>query len=184
MEFIKEFREYSQDNKKPYFFKEKEIQNHLRTALGLYSRSSPIIREGKIILIPGQTIYVLPEDYQTWYRGLENYTITAKNIVIETSYSGTIPFLYYADRKIEEIPEKDIPLFYAYCYGEMLEKKALEITEESAAEGILKEIKLGRGLDLIFDEEKSTKEILWQIAQNKKQEFFDGIKGRITGSWF
>jgi hypothetical protein len=35
--FIKEFRQYSKDNEKPYFFAEKEIQNSVNTALKFYS---------------------------------------------------------------------------------------------------------------------------------------------------
>ena len=42
--FIKEFRQYSKDNEKPYFFTEKEIQNSVDAALKFYSQKKPVIR--------------------------------------------------------------------------------------------------------------------------------------------
>ena len=73
--FIKEFRQYSKDNEKPYFFTEKEIQNSVCNALKLYSRKKPIIRQCDVDIVEKQKIYALPEDYQTWYKGLEKYDI-------------------------------------------------------------------------------------------------------------
>ena len=118
--FIKEFRQYSKDNEKPYFFTEKEIQNSVEAALKLYSKKKPILREGNIVIVEGQKIYALPEDYQTWYKGLEKYDIVGNCIVLKNSFCGMISFLYYADRKITEISEKEIGLFYSYCYGNLL----------------------------------------------------------------
>ncbi len=181
--FIKEFRQYSKDNEKPYFFAEKEIQNSVNTALKFYSRKKPILREGNIVIVEGQKIYALPEDYQTWYKGLEKYDIVGNCIVLKNSFCGMISFLYYADRKITEISEKEIGLFYSYCYGDLLEKKALEMTEQGIAGGDLKTMKLGRGLELTFEDGKNSKELLLDLAKEKKQLFFDGIKGNIIGSW-
>ncbi len=181
--FIKEFREYSKDNQEPYFFTEKEIQSNVQTALKLYSRKKPILREGNITILKGQKIYPLPEDYQTWYKGLEKYAIVGNCIVLKNSFCGTISFLYYADRMITEIPEKERYLFYNYCLGEMMYKKVIHITEDTIAEGIVKEMKLGRGLDLTFEENKNAKEILLDYVQNKRQEFLNAIKGKATGSW-
>lgn len=181
--FIKEFRKYSKDNKEPYFFTEKEIQNSVWIALKYYSKKKPMIREHNITIVEGQKQYELPQDYQTWYKGLEKYDIVGNCIILESAFCGTLSFLYYADRTIEEIPEKDICLFYHYCYGDLLEKKALDMTEQSIAEGNVKQMKLGRGLELTFEEGKNTKEELLNSAKEKKQLFFDGIKGNITGSW-
>ena len=55
--FIKEFRQYSKDNEKPYFFTEKEIQNSINTALKFYSRKRPIIRECNITIVEEQKLY-------------------------------------------------------------------------------------------------------------------------------
>ena len=181
--FIEGFREYSKDNQEPYFFAEKEIQNSVETALKLYSKKKPILREGNIVIVEGQKIYALPEDYQTWYKGLNQYDIVGNCIVLKNGFCGTISFLYYADRKITEIPEKEIILFYSYCYGDLLEKKALEMTEQGIAEGDLKTMKLGRGLELTFEDGKNSKELLLDLAKEKKQLFFDGIRGNIMGSW-
>ncbi len=91
--------------------------------------------------------------------------------------------MYYADRKITEIPENEIYLFYHYCYGDLLEKRAEEMTEQGIAEGSLKTMKLGRGLELTFEDGKNSKEMLLDLAKDKKQLFFDGVKGKIVGSW-
>ena len=181
--FIKEFRQDSKDNEKPYFFAEKEIQNSVNTALKFYSRKKPIIRECNITIVEGQKLYALPEDYQTWYKGLEKYAIVGNCIVLKTGYYGMISFLYYADRKITEIPESELYLFYSFCYGDLLEKKALKMTEQGITDGNLKTMKLGRGLELTFEEGKNSKELLLDLAKEKKQLFFDGIKGNIIGSW-
>lgn len=181
--FIKEFRQYSKDNEKPYFFTEKEIQNSVNTALKFYSRKKPIIRECNITIVEGQKLYALPEDYQTWYKGLEKYAIVGNCIVLKNGYCGMIAFLYYADRKITEIPESELYLFYSFCYGDLLEKKALKMTEQGITDGNLKTMKLGRGLELTFEEGKNSKELLLDLAKEKKQLFFDGIKGNIIGSW-
>ncbi len=181
--FIKEFRQYSKDNEKPYFFTEKEIQNSVNTALKFYSRKKPIIRECNITIVEGQKLYALPEDYQTWYKGLEKYAIVGNCIVLKNGYCGMIAFLYYADRKITEIPESELYLFYSFCYGDLLEKKVLEMTEQGITDGNLKTMKLGRGLELTFEEGKNNKEMLLDIAKDKKQLFFEGIRGNVVGSW-
>ncbi len=181
--FIKEFRQYSKDNEKPYFFTEKEIQNSVNTALKFYSRKKPIIRECNITIVEGQKLYALPEDYQTWYKGLEKYAIVGNCIVLKNGYCGMIAFLYYADRKITEIPESELYLFYSFCYGDLLEKKALKMTEQGITDGNLKTMKLGRGLELTFEEGKNNKEMLLDIAKDKKQLFFEGIRGNVVGSW-
>ena len=181
--FIKEFRKYSKDKQEPYFFTEKEIQNSVDTALKFYSRKKPIIREHNIAIVEGQKIYALPEDYQTWYKGLEKYDVVGNAIVLKNSFYGTISFYYYADRKITEIPENEIYLFYHYCYGDLLEQRAEEMTEQGIAEGSLKTMKLGRGLELTFEDGKNSKEMLLDLAKDKKQLFFDGVKGKIVGSW-
>ena len=181
--FIKEFRQYSKDNEKPYFFTEKEIQNSVNTALKFYSRKKPIIRECNITIVEGQKLYALPEDYQTWYKGLEKYAIVGHCIVLKNGYCGMIAFLYYADRKITEIPESELYLFYSFCYGDLLEKKALKMTEQGITDGNLKTMKLGRGLELTFEEGKNNKEMLLDIAKDKKQLFFEGIRGNVVGSW-
>mgnify|MGYP006876756233 FL=1 len=181
--FIEAFREYSKDNQEPYFFEEKEIQNNLDAALKLYSSKKPILRECNIVIVEGQKIYALPEDYQTWYKGLEKYDVVGNCIVLKNSFCGTISFLYYADRIITEIPEKELYLFYNYCLGEMMYKKVMNITEDNIAEGIVKEMKLGRGLDLTFEENKNAREILLDYVQNKRLEFLNAIKGKATGSW-
>ena len=181
--FIKEFRQYSKDNEKPYFFTEKEIQNSVDAALKFYSQKKPVIRECSITIVKKQKIYPLPEDYQTWYRGLEKYEMVGDCIVLKNSFYGTISFLYYADRKITEIPENEKYLFYHYCYGDLLEKRAEQMTEQSIAEGSIEQMKLGRGLELTFEEGKDSKEMLLDLAKDKKQLFFEGIKGKIVGSW-
>ena len=181
--FIKEFRQYSKDNEKPYFFAEKEIQNSVNTALKFYSRKKTIIRECNITIVEGQKLYALPEDYQTWYKGLEKYAIVGNCIVLKNGYCGMIAFLYYADRKITEIPESELYLFYSFCYGDLLEKKVLEMTEQGITDGNLKTMKLGRGLELTFEEGKNNKEMLLDIAKDKKQLFFEGIRGNVVGSW-
>ena len=181
--FIKEFRQYSKDNEKPYFFTEKEIQNSVCNALKLYSRKKPIIKEGCIHTVRGQKIYIFPEDYQTWYKGLEEYDIVEKSLFLKKDCYGDIPFLYYADRTIAEIPESELYLFYSFCYGDLLEKKVLEMTEQNIANGDLKTMKLGRGLELTFENGKNGREMLIDLAKEKKQIFFEEIKGNIVGSW-
>lgn len=182
--FIEEFREYSKDNQEPYFFVEKEIQNSVDTALKLYSRKKPILREGNIVIVEGQKIYALPEDYQTWYKGLEKYDIVGNCIVLKNSFCEMISFLYYADRTITEVPENEMYLFYSYCYGDLLEKTALEMTEQVIAEGDLKTMKLGRGLELTFEDGKNNKEILLDFAKNKKQPLLNLLKGNAIGGWY
>ena len=57
------------------------------------------------------------------------------------------------------------------------------MTEQSIAEGSIEQMKLGRGLELTFEEGKDSKEMLLDLAKDKKQLFFDGVKGKIVGSW-
>ena len=57
------------------------------------------------------------------------------------------------------------------------------MTEQDIAEGILKTMKLGRGLELTFEDGKNGKEMLLDLAKDKKQLFFDGVRGNIVGSW-
>lgn len=181
--FIKEFRQYSKDNEKPYFFTEKEIQNSVCNALKLYSRKKPIIRQCDVDIVEKQKIYALPEDYQTWYKGLEKYDIVENCIVLKNGFYGTILFLYYADRKITEIPESELYLFYSFCYGDLLEKKVLEMTEQNIANGDLKTMKLGRGLELTFENGKNGREMLIDLAKNKKQPFFHLLNKNAIGGW-
>ena len=181
--FIKEFRQYSKDNEKPYFFTEKEIQNSVCNALKLYSRKKPIIRQCDVDIVEKQKIYALPEDYQTWYKGLEKYDIVENCIVLKNGFYGTISFLYYADRKITEIPESKLYLFYSFCYGDLLEKKVLEMTEQNIANGDLKTMKLGRGLELTFENGKNGREMLIDLAKNKKQPFFHLLNKNAIGGW-
>lgn len=182
--FIKEFREYSKDNQKPYFFTEKEIQNSIDIALKLYSGKKPILRECNIAIVECQKIYNLPEDYQTWYKGLEKYDVVGNCIVLKNGFYGMISFLYYADRKITEIPENEIYLFYSYCYGDLLEKKVLEVTEQNIADENLKAMQLGRGLELTFDNGKNNKVMLMDLAKDKKQPFLNLLNKNAIGGWY
>ena len=74
-------------------------------------------------------------------------------------------------------------MFYSFCYGDLLEKKALEMTEQGITDGNLKTMKLGRGLELTFEDGKNGEEMLLDLAKEKKQLFFEGVRGNVVGSW-
>ena len=179
---IKMFREYSGDSSQPYFFSDNDIENSLKNALKQYSAQYPILKNGVIDVFPGKQIYQLPHDYQMWYKGLEEYDVI-KNNMIESSACKSIAFVYYADRCIDEIPENNIYFFLSYCYGDLLEKKVLEMTEQNIANGDLKTMKLGRGLELTFEDNKNDKEMLIDLAKEKKQPFFHLLNKNAIGGW-
>lgn len=180
-EFIKQFRQYSNDNEEPYLFSKEEITVCVYEALKFYSKKNPILKEGCIDTVPQQKKYALPFDYQTWYEGLENVDIAGNDVITAQAGYGRISFLYYADRKFCEVPKEDLPLFFTYCLGAMLEKQAVKLAR--GTEGDIKAMKLGRGLELTFDEGKNVREELLAIAHAQKKKFFDSIKGKCRGSW-
>ncbi len=180
---IELFREYSGDNCEPYFFCNNAIINSLKNALKQYSAQYPLLKKGRIQIVPEKQIYQFPNDYQTWYKGLEKYEIVNNNVVIKSNACKSIAFLYYADRTMDEIPENHVSLFLSYCYGDLLEEKVLHLTEQEVLESNIKTMKLGRGLELTFEDSKNSKEMLFYFAKNKKQPFLDLLKGCAIGGW-
>ena len=82
-EFIKQFRQYSNDEEKPNLFSKEEIEQCIAEAMKWYSKKNPILRESNIDTIPKQKTYPLPTDYQTWYEGLENVDIVGNDVIVE-----------------------------------------------------------------------------------------------------
>ena len=182
-EFIKQFRQYSNDEEKPYLFSKEDIEQCIAEAMKWYSKKNPILRESNIDTIPKQKTYPLPTDYQTWYEGLENVDIVGNDVIVENPCYGRITFLYYANRRLCEVAKEDLQFFFDYCFGALLEKEVLESIKEENKTGTVKAMKLGRGLDLTFDESKNIRQELLLLAREKKQKFFDNIKRNRKGIW-
>ena len=55
--------------------------------------------------------------------------------------------------------------------------------EQGITDGNLKTMKLGRGLELTFENGKNGREMLIDLAKNKKQPFFHLLNKNAIGGW-
>lgn len=184
-EFIKVLRNSVGDAIEPYIFTDEQIKLYIKNAVCYYSKSKPTKRIGHIEVVPNIPEYKLPEDYQTWILGLEDYSITDNNVWVgKDKIKYRIDFLYYADKCFSEIPQRDIPLILECCQSEMIEATVMNtIGSENEDKENVASIKLGKGLDITFEDSKQLEKELYAIAQTKKQHFLNEIKNTVSGGW-
>jgi hypothetical protein len=142
---VKNLRQEIADQEEPYRFDDPGLFRLMEEAIGDYSKYRPARKKGSISLVPEQTEYPLPEDYQTWISGLEDYEVVGDMLYLDftPSSSDYIPFIYLSDHDIDSAPTRDAGIILDYCMWKLLETIVREGAEISG-------LKLGKGLDIKF----------------------------------
>ena len=134
-------------------YSEDEINAMLESAVAAYSAAKPIKR---LWIKPGGvTETELPTDYREWIAGLEGCSIIGNTLYCLPWKTNII---YFANRKIDEIPASDLSLIADYCFC-----LALESTVSNS--GDISGLKLGKGLQLSFDNISEVR----QLAKDTRQ---------------
>lgn len=174
------------DNQTKYIFTDEQIKQYIQTAVLEYSKYKPTIRTAEIRTEPNVNIYPLPEDYQTWIYGLQYYDIVDKHLYINNNLTRkVIRYKYYADRQLFEVPQSDLQLIADYCFyliiNDIISNKS---TDNFKSNDNISALKLGRGLDLSFDNNQTLEKELYSIAESKKNNFYNALKNNVIGSWY
>lgn len=154
-------------NAEEQLYSDEELLNRLEDAAAAYSAYRPIKRRVTIDLIKGEN--PLPEDYQIWLEGLENFVIYGQTLY--SDYAIGVTFVYLANRMIEEIPFQDIALLMDYAFAGILENAV-------SAAGDISSLKLGKGLQLSFDNIAEVN----KLALSKRDSFIRALTA-VQGSW-
>ena len=80
-------------NAEEQLYSDEELLNRLEDAAAAYSAYRPIKRRVTIDLIKGEN--PLPEDYQIWLEGLENFVIYGQTLY--SDYATGVTFVYLAN---------------------------------------------------------------------------------------
>lgn len=174
------------DNQTKYIFTDEQIKQYIQTAVLEYSKYKPTIRTAEIRTEPNVNIYPLPEDYQTWIYGLQYYDIVDKHLYISNNLTRkVIRYKYYADRRLFEVPQSDLQLIADYCFyliiNDTLSNKSIINFNNNDN---ISALKLGRGIDLSFDNTQNLQKELYSIAESKKNNFYNALKNNVIGSWY
>lgn len=174
------------DNKEEHLFSDEQLKCYIQTAVFEYSKYKPTIRIAEICTEPNVNIYSLPEDYQTWIYGLQYYDIVDKHLYINNNLTRkVIRYKYYADRQFFEVPQSDLQLIADYCFyliiNDIISNKS---TDNFKNNDNISALKLGRGLDLSFDNNQTLEKELYSIAESKKNNFYNALKNNVIGSWY
>lgn len=184
-ELISKLRFSIGDIKEPYLFSDEQLNHYIEQASLFYSKYRPAKKMGQIQVFPNEHNYSLPEDYQMWISGLENYTILGNTLFIENNISSfCIDYFYYADRKPSEIPACDIPILLDYCISEIIENTVICKSNQQSSDSSITALKLGKGLDITFDTLQDLKKELYSIAEKKKEKFLEELKSTVSGGWY
>ncbi len=162
------------DKAEPYIYDDDELTSIIEVATYEYSKYRPIKRLGVLNFEIDIKEYVLPDDYQTWIEGLEDYKVYEKILVLEdnplSNYS--IKYVYYADRKVNEIPVCDLSLIIDYSFFYIIDSAVKEGSDIST-------LKLGKGLQISFDNISE----LNKSAMRRLENFNSKLKASCIGSW-
>ncbi len=160
------------DNTEPYLYSGEELYAILELAAANYSKYKPAKKKGTIYVELGKSEYSLPNDFQTWIGGLENYDIFDGIVDLGFSpmQSFEIKFSYLATRTPEEIPTVDLPLLVDYTFYFIIDGAIKETSDISA-------LKLGKGLQIQF----SNINELNKAAERRLKGFNDKLMGSFGG---
>lgn len=183
-ECITQLRKTMADEQQPYLFSEEEYKNCLAIAVTWYSCPNPQIRQGRIEVTPNQAEYLLPADCFTWKEGLENYTVSANKVFVEMPHgSFSISYRYLACRKAEEVPEMEMPFLLEYVQALLMEKMLDRNLLEEQSESKIKQLSLGRGLDVTMEDSGLFKEQVRKSLEQKKNAFLNRYMRKKFGGW-
>lgn len=144
-QLIQRLRREIGDTEVPYRFTDEDLLSLLNEAIADYSKYQPCQRRGKLSLVPGTKEYQLPDDYQTWTKGLEGYDILGRALFLSSDplSPSQITFDYLADHTLDTIPVREQSLLLDYSMWKLLDSIVTEGAEISG-------LKLGKGLDIKF----------------------------------
>jgi hypothetical protein len=168
-EMLKSLREEMKDNVEPYLNTDDELLSALKRAIADYSRYRPRKCRGYIEFVKGQTEYPLPEGYQTWISGLDDYEVL-DGILYTDGSTGGVSFVYYASHTIESFPAGDITLLLDFVMWKQFEAMVQEGSEISA-------LKLGKGLAIDF----SNFGQLNKAADRRRESYLASIRQPLGG---
>ncbi len=143
-----------------------EITAMLASAVAAYSAARPIKR--RWMKPSGITEITLPEDYREWIIGLDD-CIILENTLYCTPWAREV--IYYANWTVDEIPAGDLPLLADYCFCMALESAVSD-------SGDISSLKLGKGLQLSFDNIAEVR----KLASDIKQQVMSRLNS-IIGVW-
>lgn len=168
---IRKLRGEIGDNQEPYKIPPEQINDLIEGAVEDYSRYRPLKKKGKITLEQGKTEYPLPDDCQTWLSGLEGCEVISNVLYLATAPLGIreIPVTYLADHKVETVPNRDSGLIIDNCMWKLLSDIVREGAEISG-------LKLGKGLEIKFDNFKE----ITEIAAQRLKNYQDNVR-QVTG---
>jgi hypothetical protein len=133
------------DKEEPFLYDDPSLLVIIKSAIFDYSQYRPQRRRGLITLREDLLEYVLPDDYQTWITGLENYEVLDSTLYLDVYPKAPIQltFTYLANHNIASLPDNALALILDYCTWKILSDSVREGAEIS-------ELKLGKGLDIKF----------------------------------
>ncbi|MDR6883027.1 hypothetical protein [Bacillus sp. 3255] len=160
------------DLEEPYRYEDWALLDFVQSAVSDYSRYRPRHRRGSITLLPNMSEYKLPEDYQTWIKGLEDYEILDDILYLDFPPLGplVVPFTYLGDHDIASLPNAATSLILDYCMWKMLSDVVREGSEIS-------ELKLGKGLDIKFDNFDQ----ITELAETRRCSYLASVQKPVGG---
>lgn len=147
-------------------YTDEEIDGMLASAVAVYSAAKPITR--KWTKPAGVTETKLPDDYREWIRGLEGCEII-ENTVYCLPWKTEV--VYYANRTLEEIPSGDLAILADYCF-------CLALENAVSSSGDISSLKLGKGLQLSFDNIAEVRQLAGDIRGQVMRRLHSAV-----GAW-
>lgn len=160
------------DKEKPYRYEEAELLGFIQGAISNYALFRPSHKRAVLTLQPGVQEYPLPEDFQTWTRGLEEYEVLDKTLYLDYPVTGPINvrYTYLGGYDISSMPEGVQSIIIDYCMWKLLSDAVREGSEIS-------ELKLGKGLDIKFDNFDQINE----LADKRYKSYLAAVQRPIGG---
>ncbi|MCP1306490.1 phage adaptor protein [Paenibacillus tyrfis] len=159
------------DKDKPYRYDDAALLGFIRGAVYDYSQYRPLRRRGTLNFQPGQQEYTLPADLQTWVTGLEKYEVLDNIVYLDRppAASYSVAYTYLGNHDIVSMPEA-LSLVLDFCMWKLLSDAVREGSEIS-------ELKLGKGLDIKFDNFDQIKE----LADKRYKSYLAAVTKPVGG---
>ncbi|OXM84602.1 hypothetical protein [Paenibacillus rigui] len=160
------------DKEEPYRYDEMALLEFIQGAISDYSQYRPRRKRGSITLREDSLEYQMPDDYQVWVSGLENYEVLDSMLYLDVYPRSPIilTFVYLANHDVSSLPESSLSLIVDYCMWKLLSDATREGSEIS-------ELKLGKGLDIKFDNFDQ----ISKLAETRYSSYLSAVKKTIGG---
>lgn len=159
-------RDEARDREEPYVFEPDELDRAINAAVADYSRYRPRTKRAILTLTPGSTEIPLPNDYQTYVKGLEDYEVYSSTVYLDEAPSTSIevPYFYLGCHNATSVPEADMPIILDYCVWKLYSNMIIDGTDVS-------QVKIGK-LDIEF----ANIDQITELAQKRLDNYLRAVK--------